>query len=410
VFTVTVRGITVAGFEDEEDTDGNQNQTNVGADPVETLVLGETVDEQANGQPNSSAESSVQTRLGIDDAVGVGSQGLVLADLEEVQTEANGGSDIGKTGDTLAPAPLLLESDRNHGQEKESKEPGETNPKSKGEDNGLREQHLDSLDGGVVQHLFDTRGLEVVVGNESLITGRLAESLCTLGEGNTSTGLDKEDSNDDHERDVSQTLNTLNPTPAKSLVNETSVDGCGNGTKDGNEGERGHRDSTVLGSVHITKGTADKNSTNATEETEKGTADKDSSNVLAQGETDEHESEANIGTDVDDSSTGKLTKWSQEERSKRTSEVEAEQSKLANLSRGSQVFCHACNSGTIGCCGETNEECHQTEKSTDESLVGSAPVEGVLLVCLDKLKDDELLSIVFGRPGHGERHVDVDFL
>ena len=97
----------------------------------------------------------------------------------------------------------------------------------------------------------------------------------------------------------------------------------------------------MLGGVHVTEGTTDKDSTNATEQTEQGTADKDGSNVFAQGEANEHESEANVRTHVDDSSTSKLTEWSQEQGSQGTGEVEAEQSKLANLCGGSQILRHA---------------------------------------------------------------------
>ena len=184
MFAVAVGGITVAGLEDEEDTNGNQHQSDVGADPRETLVLGKAVDEQTNGQPDGSAEGSVQTGLRVDNTVGVGGESLVLADLEEVQSEADSRSDaegdIGKTGDTLVPATLLLESDGDHGQEKEGQEPGETDPETKGEDHGLGEQHLDGLDGRVVEHLLDTGGLEVVVGDEALITSGLPEAFARL--------------------------------------------------------------------------------------------------------------------------------------------------------------------------------------------------------------------------------------
>lgn len=93
VLAVAVGGEGVARLEDEEDTDGDEGKGDDGANPDEVAVLGEGVDEETDGQPDGAEESTVETGFGLDAAV-VGLANLVvLADLEEVETESHSGTD-----------------------------------------------------------------------------------------------------------------------------------------------------------------------------------------------------------------------------------------------------------------------------------------------------------------------------
>lgn len=414
MFTVAVGGVTVAGFENEEDTDGDQGETDDRSHPVEALVLGEAVDEQTNGQPDSSEEGAVQTGFGSDLSIGVLGEGLVLANLEEVQGETDGGTeaqrDVGETGNTFVPAALLLEGDGDHGQEKESQEPGEGNPQTKGEHSGLGEEHLDGLDGGVVEHVLDTGSLDIVVGDEAVVTGSLADLLRTLGKADTATGLGKAQSDDNTQGNVGKTLDTLEPAPAKSLVDETGVDGGTDCTENGDEREAGHGDGTVFRGIHIAEGTTDENGTDTTEQTEKRTTHKNRGDVLTESETDEHQAEADVGTDVDDTATSQLTEWSKEERGQCTSEVETEQTELTDFSGSVEFYNHLADTRAVCSCSETDEECHQTKLGCDKRLSAAAPVERVFLISFDKVEHDVLLAIVFLGFRGGQREVNVDFL
>ena len=345
VLAIAVRGITVAGLENEEDSDTDESEADDGSKPVQVLVLGEAVDEQTDGQPHGSTQGTVQTGLGGDFLVRVGNQSLILADLEEVQCESSRGADaqrnVGQSRHTLIPTALLLVGDGDDGKEEEGEEPRETDPETKGKNNGLGEKHFDGLDGRVVQHLLDARGFDVIVGDETLVAGSLAEHLGPLGQSDTTTGLGEADGDDNAKGNVGKTLDTLDPSPSQSLVDETGVDRGGDSTEDGDERKRSHRDGTVSRGVHVAKGTSDQNCANTAEKTEKGTADEDGSDVLAEGETDEHQGEADIGTDVHDSPSGQFAEWCQEERCEGTGEVEAEQTELSNFGRDAQVCRHA---------------------------------------------------------------------
>lgn len=332
---IAIGSIAVAGFEDEKDADGDQGKSDHGTHPMKSLVLGKAVNEQTNGQPDSSTQSSIEAGLGRDLHARVLGQRLVLADLKEVKGETDGSTkaerDVRESGDTFIPTTLLLESNGDHGQEEESQEPGKSNPQTKSEHHGFSEKHLHGLDGRVVQHVLDTRGFEIVVGDEALIPSGLANFLRTLGEADAATSLGQANKDDDTQGNVGQALDALEPAPAQSLVNETGVNGGTDSAQDSNEREAGHGNGTVLGGVHITEGSADKNSTDTTKQTEKGTADKNSSDIFTQGKTDEHETKTDIGTDIDDSTTSQFTEWSEEEGCQSTSEVEGKKTNLANF-------------------------------------------------------------------------------
>lgn len=410
--TVAIGGEAVAGLEDEEDTDGDEDQGNDGSDPGEIGVLGEGVDEETDGEPDGTVKGTVETSLGV--SLANLNKGFVLADLEEVETEAHGGSqaecDVGKTGDTLVPALLFLEGDGDDAKEEEGQEPGEGDPETEGEDDGFGGQHLDGLDGGVVKHGLEGGGFQVVLGHVAVITGVGAEGLGALAESDATTGFREEEEDDEAEGNVGETLDTLNPTPAQSLIDEAGVDGGTDGTEDGDEREGCNGDGAVLGAVHVTEGTTDKDGTDTTEQTEQGTADEDGADVLAQGETDEHNGEAEVGAGVDDTAASQLTEGGQEERSQGTGEVEEEETEFGNFGRGAQVGGHVADTGAVGCCGETDEEGHETEKAADESLVLWVPVEGVLLVSRDEVEDDVLVTVLDHALGDGDGEVEVNGL
>lgn len=241
VLAVAVRGERVAGLEDEEDTDGDEGEGDDGAGPHEVAILSEGVDEETDREPDGAEEGTVETGFGLHAAVVGDTERVVLADLEEIHAESDGGTDterdVGETGDTLAPAVLLLEGDGNDGQEEEGQEPGEGDPETEEEHDWFGEEHLDGLDRRVVEHLLDTGGLELSAGDVAVVTGGLAEGLGTLVQGDRATGLTEEDDDGDTERDVGETLNTLNPAPAEGLVDETGVDGGTHGTQDSDIGE-----------------------------------------------------------------------------------------------------------------------------------------------------------------------------
>lgn len=402
VGSVAVTREGVAALEDEEDTDGDEGQGDDGRDPVKVLVLGEGVDEETNGQPDGAEESTVQSGLGLRVLAPL-HHAFELLDLEEVETEADRGTqdqgDVGKTRDTLVPALLLVESDGDDGEEEEGQEPGETDPETEEEHDRLGDQHLDGLDGRAVQHVLDTGGLDLVGGAVALVTGLGTEELSTLGEGHGATGFAESEDNDNTQGDIGETLDTLDPAPAKGLVDESGVDGSADGSQDGNIRESGHGNGTVFRAVHVAESTADQDGADATEETEQGTADDDSGDVLTEGETDEHEREADVGTNVNDSAASQLTEGSQEERSQGTSEVESKETKLAELFRHTEFGSHAANTGAVGCRSETDEESHETEEQRDERLVARVPVEGVLRVFRREFDHNELVAIVLLRAG-----------
>lgn len=261
-----------------------------------------------------------------------------------------------------------------------------------------------------MEHLLDTGGLELGAGDVAVVTGGLAEGLGTLVQGDRATGLTEEDDDGDTERDVGETLDTLNPAPAEGLVDETSVDGGTHGTQDSNVGEGGHGDSTVFRRVHVTEGTTDQDGTDTTEETQQGTADEDGSDVLAQREANEHDSEANVSTDVDDLTTDQLTEGGQEHGSEGTGEVEEEQTQLAQFFRDAKFLTHSRDTGAVGCCCETDEEGHEAEQRTQEGLLLAAPVEGVFGIAMAEIEDDNLSAIVVCCFGEGQGNIDVDLL
>ena len=414
VLAVAVGGETVARFEDEEDSDGDEGKADDGSNPDETLVLRERVDEETDGEPDCTEEGTVETGFGEDAAVVGGADGVVLLDLEEVQTETESNTDaerdVGQARDTLVPAALLLEGDGDDGQEEEGQEPGEGDPETEEKDNRLGEEHANGLDGRVVQHLLDTGGFELRTGDETLVTGSFAEGLGALVEVHTATGLTEEEDDDDHQRDVGQTLDTLDPAPADGLVDEAGVDGGSDGTQNGDVGERGHGDGPVLRRVHITESTTDENGTDTTEKTEQGTADDDGGNVLAQRETDEHESEADVSTDVDDLPTRQLTEGGQEHGSAGTGEVESEQTQLSKFLRDTKFRTHTRDTRAVRRCGKTNEESHETQQQTEETLLLATPVEGVVEVPGAEIEDDDLVVVVDGGLSEGQREIDVDLL
>lgn len=261
-----------------------------------------------------------------------------------------------------------------------------------------------------MQHVLNTGGFELRTGDETVVTGGFAEGLGALVQVHTATGLTEEDDDDDRQRDIGQTLDTLDPAPADGLVDETGIDGGSNGSQDSDVGKRGHGDGPMLRRVHITESTTDENGADTTEKTEQGTADDDGGNVLAQRETDEHESEAEVSTDVDDLSARQFTEGGQEHGSAGTGEVEGEQTQLSKFLRDTKFRTHTRDTRAVRRCGKTNEEGHETQQQTEETLLLATPVEGVVQVSGAEIQDDDLVVVVNGGLGEGQREIDVDLL
>lgn len=148
------------------------------------------------------------------------------------------------------------------------------------ENTRLGKEHLDGLDGRVVQHLLDNRGFDFVTGDETFITRGLADHLGSLGQNYTATRFAEKDANDNHERNVGKALDAVKSSSSENLVDEAGVNRPGDGTEDRNEGEEGHADRAVCRLLPVAEGAAKKNGSNAAKQTQKSTADQNSGNVL----------------------------------------------------------------------------------------------------------------------------------
>jgi hypothetical protein len=275
LLAVAVGRVAVCALEDEVDAEGDGRQSDDGADPRQVAVLREGVDEEADGKPDSAEHGAVQAVLRDHVDVGVGLELIVLAHLQVVggpaEEGADGKRDVGKTRDTLVPAALLGEGDGDDGQEEEDDGPAEGNPQTEGEDDGLGDQHADSLDRRGLQHGLDVGRVDVLLSDVAVVTGSLADLLGTLVQTHATTGLGENDEDGDEQGNVGKTLDAFNPAPAERLVDEASVDGRGDSTEDGDETEHGHRSATLVGLVHIVESSTDENCADAAEETEKKT-------------------------------------------------------------------------------------------------------------------------------------------
>lgn len=258
-----------------------------------------------------------------------------------------------------------------------------------------------------MKHFLDVGGFEIGRRGIADVAGFLAEELGAFAEGDAAAGFAQAEEADDCEGDVGEALDSFDPAPAQGLVDEAGVDGGADCSENGDVGEAGHGDGTFFRTVHVTKGTTDQDGANAAEETEQGTADNDRSDVLTQGETDKHQTEADVCTDIDDTATSKLAERSQEEGSQGTCEVEGKETQLPENSGYTEVFCHAVDTRTVGCCCETDEEGHETEEQRDKGLVTRVPVERVLLVTVDEVDEDTLLSIMDGSLCSGKGDIEV---
>ena len=234
---VAVGGVGVGGLEDEVDAEGDGCQGNGGGDPVHVAVLGEGVDEEADGQPDGAVHGTVEAVFGGDGAVGVGDNAVVLLHLplvgDPAESAANAEGNVRKACNTLVPAALLLEGDGDDAEEHEGDEPCESDPQAESKHHWLGDKHLNGFDGGVLEEDLDTRGGDVVAGDVALVVGGLADQLGTLVEGDTAASLGEEDDNRDEEGHVGNALNTLDPSPANGHVDETGVDGSTDRTEDG---------------------------------------------------------------------------------------------------------------------------------------------------------------------------------
>jgi hypothetical protein len=414
LLAVAVGRVRVGALEDEVDTEGDGRETDDGADPRQVAVLGEGVDEETDGEPNGAEHGAVEAVLGDDVDVGVGLQLVVLAHLQVVGGPAEEGADsegdVGETRDALVPAALLGKGDGDDGQEEEDDGPAKGNPQTESEDDGLGDQHADSLDRRGLQHGLDVGRVDVLLGNVAVVTSGLTDLLSTLVQADTTTGLGKHDKDGDEQGNVGKTLDTFDPSPAEGLVDEAGVDGGGNGTEDGDETEHGHGSATLVGLVHVVKGSTDENSADAAKETEKKTQADDGVDVLCEGETDEKEREAQERRGVDDLASDHLAEGRKDHGCNGAGDVEGEKTELTLNDRGTKLFAHAVDTGAVGGCSETDEEGHEVQHRRDTTLVPWVPVERVLLVASGKGEDNVLLVIVVDHLGESERHVNVNLL
>lgn len=238
ILAVAVRRETIRGLEDEEDARGDGGEGDGGRDPREVAVLREAVDEEAEGQEAGSPHGAVEARFGQDDAVARSHDGFVFADLEKVQakgdSDADAERDVWEAGNAFVPTPLGLKGDGDDRQEQERHEPGKSDPKTKGEHDGFGHQHVDRLDRRVVQHLLDIFRFQVHGGSVSFVVRCDAKCFGSFVQCNSSSRLTKEDANNKQERDVCQSLNSLNPSPFDGEIDESRVNGSRHRPEDGN--------------------------------------------------------------------------------------------------------------------------------------------------------------------------------
>lgn len=252
---------------------------------MQVRVLGEAVDEEADGEEEGTAHGAVQTGLGGGGLVWMGCRdGAVFLDLEEVHGESESGTDaegdIGETCDSLAPVTLFGEGNGDNGQEQEGDEPGEADPETEEEDDGLGDEHFDGLDGRVVEHLLEVGGFDGFARHVAVIAGGCTEAFGAFAQEDAAAGFVEEEHDHDEEGDVGQALDTLYPAPADGLVDEAGVDGGADGSQDGDVGEEGHGDGAFLGDEHVVEGAAHEDGADAAKETKQGTADDDGGEFL----------------------------------------------------------------------------------------------------------------------------------
>lgn len=299
------------------------------------LVLRKAVDEQTNRQPDRTIHGTIQTRLGVHDRVGIRGELIVLAHLEVVRAPGEGGAEgktnVGEASDTFGPAALVGESDGDDGEEQEGDGPAESDPQAKRHDNGLGEEHLDGLDGTGLQHGLEIGSVDVTLGHVALVTGSFAQLHGALVQRDTTARLREEEKDANEQRDVGNTLDTLNPAPANALVNEAGVDGRSNSAEDGDPREHGHGARALVRDVHVVKGATDENGADAAKDTEEQPQADNSTNGLTEGEADEEQVEAEESAGVDDFATDELAERCEDHGCERASEVEGEETHLAEL-------------------------------------------------------------------------------
>lgn len=409
--TVAIGRVAVSALKDEIDTESNGSKSNDGSDPGEEGVLREGVDEETDGQPDGTEHGSVETVLGHDLDVGVVDEVAVLAHLgvvgDPAQECSDSEGDVGQSRDTLGPTALLREGDGNDRQEQEDHSPAESDPETKGKDDGLGDQHADSLDGRGLEHSLQVGSVDIVLSHVSLIASGLAELLGARVQAGAATSLWESNEDKDQEGNVGETLDTLNPAPAKALVNEAGVDGGGNSTEDGDETEHGHGATALVRLVHVVKGTSNQDGTNTTAETEQQTETNDGVDVLGQCQSDEEQREAQEGTGVHNLAADQLAKGGEHHGRDSTGKVESEETELTHDGGNAKVLTHAVDTGTVSRGCQTNEQCHQVQQCRDTSLVPRIPVERVLLIARGKCQDNVFLVIVLNHLGQRQWHVDV---
>lgn len=332
---ITIGRVAVRTLKHKVNTKRNQHEANARADPVHKLVLRKAVDEQTNRQPDRTVHGTIQTRLGVHDRVGIRGELVVLAHLEVVRAPGEGGAEgetnVGEASDTLGPAALVGKSDGDDGEEQEGDGPAESDPEAKRHDNGLGEEHLDGLNGTGLQHGLEIGGVDVSLGHVALVTGSFAQLHGALVQRDTTARLREEEKDANEQRDVGNTLDTLDPAPANALVDESGINGRSNGAEDGDPREHGHGARALVRDVHVVKGAADENGADAAKDTEEQPQADDGTNGLAEGEADEEQVEAEESAGVDDFATDELAEGCEDHGCERAGEVEGEETHLAEL-------------------------------------------------------------------------------
>ena len=219
-------------------------------------VLGEAVDEEADGQEHGTAHGSIEPRFGRSRLVRVrvGNR-AVFSDLEGIKCEAERGADaegnVRQSADAFAPVALLLEGDSDDREEEEGDEPRETDPQSEEEDHRLRDHHDERLDGRIVKHLLQRWRFQVRPCHVPVVSGDLAQLVRSFAERHGASSLGQTQYDHDRERYVRQALYTLDPSPTNGLIDKSSIYWCPNRTEDGHVRKCCHGPSPLLRYVPI---------------------------------------------------------------------------------------------------------------------------------------------------------------
>lgn len=105
---------------------------------------------------------------------------------------------------------VVLEGERDDGEEQEDDGPGEGEPEGKEEYDGFADEKDEGPSGGGMKEFTERLGFEFGGSTVAVITGVSAELLCVLCEDKGTTGLTQEKKFDDKKTAVGDELNLQN--------------------------------------------------------------------------------------------------------------------------------------------------------------------------------------------------------